>query len=140
MIVLDTNVVSELMRRDPAEEVDAWVHRQESDTLHLTAITVAELVYGALRLPAGRRQRTLAGLVEAMVEEDFDGRVLAFDHQAARHYAAIVVRRERAGPPIAAADAQIAAICRSHSATLATRNVADFTGIDVEVIDPWDAL
>jgi toxin FitB len=139
MIVLDTNVVSELMRGDPAERVDAWVHRQVSESLHLTAITVAELVYGALRLPADRRQRTLSGLVDAMIEEDFDGRVIAFDHQAARHFAAIVVRRERSGRPIAAADAQIAAICRSHGATLATRNVSDFAGIDVEVIDPWDA-
>jgi predicted nucleic acid-binding protein len=137
MIVLDTNVVSELMRDVPAELVVGWVDRQPSVDLHLSAITVAELLYGVARLPEGRRKTELARLIEAMLSDDFDHRVVAFDETAAAHYADIVVRRERAGRPISTADAQIAATCRSHGAALATRNVDDFADTGVTVNDPW---
>ena len=90
------------------------------------------------RLAGGRRQRELAGIVGAVVEEDFVDRVVAFDDVAARHYADIAAGRERAGRPISMADAQIAAICRSHAATVATRNVGDFVGTGVAVLDPWE--
>lgn len=137
MIVLDTNVVSELMRPAPARNVLDWVDRQPASETYLTSITVAELLYGVRRLPDGRRKIELAELVEAMIADDFEHRVLAFDETAAGHYADIVVLREQSGRPIALADAQIAATCRSHGAALATRNVEDFTGTGITVIDPW---
>ena len=137
MIVLDTNVISELMRKEPAAAVVAWVDRRPAGDVHLTAVTLAELLYGVARLPDGRRKASLGEALEAMVTEDFEHRVLAFDEPAAEHFADIVVRRERSGQPISAADGQIAAICRSYDARLATRNVEDFTGTGIEVVDPW---
>ena len=139
MIVLDTNVVSELMRPEPDEAVVAWVDRQVADDVFLTAVTLAELLYGVARLPQGRRRANLAAQLELMVSEDFDHRVAAFDEAAAAHHADIVVGRERAGRPISMADAQIAATCRSHDAVLATRNVDDFTGAGITVVNPWIA-
>lgn len=137
MIVLDTNVVSELMRAEPAEFVVEWVDHQSSVDVHLTAITVAELLYGVARLPEGQRKTELSRRIEAMLSEDFDHRVVPFDETAAAHYADIVVRRERAGGPISTADAQIAATCRSHGAMLATRNIDDFTDTGIAIADPW---
>jgi predicted nucleic acid-binding protein len=137
VIVLDTNVVSELMRPEPAAAVVEWVDLQPADEVWLTSITLAELLFGIGRIPDERRKRTLASLVEAMVEEDFDHRIGAFDEIAATHYADIVVSRERAGRPISMPDAQIAAICRSHRATLATRNLSDFANTGVTTVNPW---
>jgi toxin FitB len=137
VIVLDTNVVSELMRPKPSAAVLDWVDRQPSAETYLTAITVAELLFGVARLPDGQRKNDLAALVEALLLEDFEHRISPFDETAAAHYADIVVRRERLGRPISTADAQIAATCRSHGAVLATRNVDDFTDIAVEIINPW---
>ena len=137
MIVLDTNVVSELMRAAPAAFVVDWVDRQPAADVYLTAITVAELVYGVTRLADGSRKIGLAERIEAMLDEDFDHRVVPFDETAAAHYADIVVRRERAGRPIGMADAQIAATCRSHGALLATRNVDDFADTGITIADPW---
>ena len=137
MIVLDTNVLSELMRRAPAERVVEWVDDQDPRTLAITAVTVAELLYGVARLPAGARKDELASAVRALVREDFSDRVEPFDGVAAEHYADVVAERERRGRPISAADAQIAAICRRSDATLATRNTRDFEATGVEVIDPW---
>ena len=137
MIVLDTNVVSELMRAEPASRVVEWLDRQDSSDVHLTAITVAELLYGIARLPDGQRKSSLAGHVEAMLSDDFDHRVLSFDEIAAAHYADIVACREQSGRPISSADAQIAATCRSHEAVLVTRNVVDFTSTGLEIVNPW---
>ncbi len=137
MIVLDTNVVSELMRSHPADDVVDWVDRQPASDLHLTAITVAELLYGVARLAGGRRRTELADQVEAMVTDDFENRVVSFDEPAAPHYADIVAGRERLGRPIGMADAQIAATCRSHGAVLATRNVDDFTDTGITIVNPW---
>ena len=137
MIVLDTNVVPELMRATPAEFVVAWVDGQPATDVHLTAITVAELLDGLARLPDGTRKTDLAERIGGMLSEDFDDRVLPFDETAAAHYADIVVRRERAGRPISMADAQIAATCRSHRALLATRNIDDFDDTGLTIHDPW---
>lgn len=137
MIVLDTNVVSELMRPDADTVVVDWVDRQNAGDLWLTAVTLAELLYGIGRLPDGRRKADLATRLEAMVEEDLDHRIAVFDATAASHYADIVVVREREGRPISAADAQIAAICRSHGALLATRNVDDFAATGIAMASPW---
>ena len=137
MIILDTNVVSELMRAAPAEIVVDWVDRQPAADVYLTAITVAELLYGVARLPDGSRRADLAERIEAMLDEDFDHRVLPFDETAAAHYADIVVGRERAGRPIGMADAQITATCRSHGAVLATRNIYDFADTGITIANPW---
>src|SRR5262245_39454826 len=133
MIVLDTNVISELMRPRGEPRVVAWTDQLQAGEVYLTAITTAELRYGVVRPPDGRRKTDLADRLQRTIEEDFAGRILAFDDNAAAQYANIVTDRERRGQAISMADAQIAAICRHHGAGLATRNTKDFahTGIDV---------
>lgn len=138
MIVLDTHVVSELMRPQPEPAVLAWVNDQLGDQLWLCSVVVAELLYGVGRLPDGARKRQLSDAVKAMVFEDFEGRVLPFDVEAAAAYAQLVVMRESAGQAIAMADAQIGAICAVHSATLATRNARDFARLGLVLVNPWD--
>jgi toxin FitB len=137
MIVLDTNVVSELMRPAPARHVAGWVAGQPIQSLYTTSITQAEILHGVGLLPAGRRRRLLEAAAEAMFREDFAGRVLPFASDAASLYALIAVERRRIGRPISQFDAQIAAIARSSGATIATRNVADFTACSVDLVDPW---
>ena len=137
MIVLDTNVLSELMRLQPAAPVVAWLDAQEANELWLTSITVAEILYGIARLPEGQRKHNLTVAAVAMFNEDFADRILNFDAEAAAHYADIVIARERSGRPISMADAQIAAICRSPSAVLATRNEKDFETTGINLINPW---
>lgn len=137
MMVWDTNVVSELMRPEPHELVVAWTDRQPVGEVFITAITLAELWYGIGRLPMGRRRNELAEVFDEMLTEDFERRVLGFDRVAAAHYADLVVERERMGRPISMADAQIAAICRSHGAAIATRNVDDFADVGVDIVNPW---
>lgn len=139
MIVLDTNVVSELMRKTPERGVISWVDRFSAAEVLVTAVTAAELMYGVARLPDGRRKRELRAQVEGLLAEDFQDQILPFDSRAAAHYAEIVASRERAGRPISMADAQIAAICRNWSAGLATRNVDDFVDTGIEAVNPWDA-
>lgn len=138
MIVLDTNVLSELMRPVPEPRVVDWLDAQETASVAITAITVAEVLYGIERLPDGRRKRALAASAAAMFDEDFAGRILAFDGEAAIHYAECVAASEQAGRAVQMADAQIAAICLRHQATLASRNVKDFAGFGVPLINPWD--
>jgi len=137
MIVLDTNVLSELMRTEAEPAVIDWLDRQAPESLAITAVTVAELLYCIARLPDGRRKSRLRDAAVQMLDEEFADRVLPFDEDAAVHYAALVSQRERAGRPISMADAQIAAICRHHAATLATRNRKDFEGIGIMLADPW---
>lgn len=138
MIVLDTNVVSELMRAQPAPNVLDWVNAQPSEQLCLCSVVVAELLYGVGRMPDGIRKSDLLFAVRAMVFEDFAGRVLPFDLDAAVACAQMVVQREKAGRTISNADAQIAAICAAHGARLATRNTRDFALLDLQLINPWD--
>ena len=137
MVVIDTNVVSELMRLTPEPAVMAWFSVQDSAALYLTAVTEAELRAGAAILPAGRRRDRLAAEVDSMVREDFAGRVLPFDSAAARAYAAIAAARRSLGRPIMEADCQIAAIARATGAAVATRNGADFEHCGIALIDPW---
>jgi toxin FitB len=139
VIVLDTNVVSELMRKAPEPRVVSWVDRFSASDVLVTAVTAAELMYGVARLPEGRRKRELHIKIEGLLTEDFEDQILPFDAPAATHYAEIVASRERAGRPISMADAQIAAICRNWSAALATRNVDDFVDTGVDALNPWDA-
>lgn len=137
MIVLDTNVVSELMKSEPDRNVLACVDRFQAGDVFLTAITAAELLYGIARLPGGTRKSRLMSRTEELLDLDFADRVLAFTLDSAITYAAIVAGRERRGRPISMADAQIAAICHLHGAELATRNVKDFADTGVRVLDPW---
>ena len=138
MIVVDTNVTSELMKPSPSAVVTSWVGAQPHSELFTTSITVAEVLYGIERLPEGRRKSLLRGAAEDVFSTYVD-QLLTFDRAAATEYARVVSDRERSGRPIDGFDAQIASICRVHGATLATRNVEDFRDTDVEVIDPWRA-
>ncbi len=136
MIVVDTNVTSELMRPSPSTTVTAWVRARTATELYTTSITLAEVLYGIERLPGGRRKDVLK-TTATDVFSAFADQLLAFDATAAVEYAGLVDSRERAGAPIDGFDAQIAAICRVHGATLATRNVKDFQDVGIEVVDPW---
>ena len=137
MILLDTNILSELMRRAPEQGVEQWLADQPDASVFISAITEAELRYGVALLPAGKWRSTLAAVIEDMLGEDFTGRILPFDSAAAVAFAEIAASRRQAGRPIAQADAQIAAIARSRGASLATRNVDDFAGCEIEIINPW---
>lgn len=138
MIVLDTNVISELARHVPDPGVLSWLDSFEVSDVATTAITAAELRYGVARLPDGQRKQELTGVIRGILTEDFHGRVLPFDERASVPYADIVADRERIGRPIGVADAQIAAICRDLGAILSTRNIADFEATGVELINPWE--
>ena len=137
MIVLDTNVVSELMRAQPDAAVLRWMDAQSPTSLWLNSVVVSELLYGVAKLPKGKRKEQLILAVAAMVDEDFAGRVLSFDVDAAAEYASLVVMRENTGLSVSMADAQIAAICLSQGATLATRNTKHFEGLGLTLINPW---
>ena len=137
MILLDTNVVSELMRSSPNPVVETWVAERSVEELFFSATGEAELRYGIAVMPAGRRRDRLASEVEAMLREDFEGRVLPFDSEAARAYAELASARRVAGRPAPLADCQIAAIAKSRDMAVATRNVRDFTDLGVDVINPW---
>lgn len=138
MIVLDTNVLSELMRRQPSVAVVSWLDRQ-SDPLWITCITVHEIEFGIARLRDEMRRNVLREAFNRALAEVVDPRVLLFDSEAAREAGAISALRERVGRPIHIADSQIAGIVRCNSATLATRDLGDFEGLDLDLINPWDA-
>jgi len=136
MIVLDTNVLSETLRPTPSTRVLEWMRSDPASALFTTAITDSELLYCIALLPEGRRRQSLESVVD-LIFEDLAGRVLPFDSAAAREFAYIAASRRRAGRPISEADARIAAIARSRGGALATRNVGDFVGWRLELIDPW---
>lgn len=137
MIILDTNVLSELMRPKPAPSVVAWVTQQSATELFTTSITESEIFYGIEFLAKGKRREGLLAAAEAMFAEDLAARVLGFESDAARVFAQLAARRRLLGKPISHADAQIAAIAQVRRAKLATRNHEDFDGCGIEVIDPW---
>jgi toxin FitB len=135
--LVDTNVLSELLRAVPAPQVLAWFSAQRADTLFVSAVTQAEMQLGARLMPSGKRRVAIESALRAMFEEDFVGRVLPFDTLAATAYVDIVSARQSAGRPIAQFDAQIAAIARQHGARLATRNESDFVDCGVTLVNPW---
>ena len=138
MIVLDTNVISELARQVPDVGVLTWLDSLEISDVATTAVTAAELRYDVARLPDGRRKRELTVVIRGILTEDFHGRVLPFDEGSSVQYADIVTDRERIGRPIGVADAQIASICRDVGAVLATRNTPVFEETGVELVNPWN--
>ncbi len=137
MIILDTNLISELMRQGPEPSVSDWVAAQPVDKLFITAINEAEIFYGINLLPVGERRDRLHNAAAQMFSVDFMGKILPFDDKAAIFFAIIAARRRQIGRPISHPDAQIAAIARVHDAILATRNENDFIDCGIEVINPW---
>ena len=138
-VLLDTNVVSELMRKAPDPVVAVWAAARRLEDLFFSTVAEAELRYAAAILPAGQRRETLLSDIERMLGEAFDSRVLPFDSNAARAYAHIAAMRRTAGRPVGSTDCQIAAIARSRRMAVATHNVRNFDDIGIEVIDPWAA-
>ena len=139
MILIDTNVISELMRSSPAPAVLDWFGGQDANTLHFSAVAEAELRRGAAILPKGRRRDRLIAAIDSMISEDFAGRVWPFDSAAAIAFVGISAGRRVAGQPISFPDCQIAAIASARGAALATRDVNDFAGCGIELIDPWSS-
>jgi predicted nucleic acid-binding protein len=137
VIVLDTDVISEATRPAAESRVMAWLRSRPLEELAMTAVSLAEISYGLCRLPRGRRRDDLAARFRTFLARGFNDRILAFDAAAAGVYGEIVMARQTAGRPIDAFDAMIAAIARSRAAVIATRNVADFDGCGVTVLDPW---
>lgn len=137
MIILDTNVISELLRPKADGAVEAWLADQPPASIFTSTITEAEILYGVRLLPDGKRKAELLAAIQPIFAEDFAGRVLAFDEEAADAYATLAVARRQAGRPISQFDAQIAAIATSRGAAVATRNVSDFGDIGLVLINPW---
>lgn len=137
MIVLDTNVVSEILKPAPSDMVVHWLASQESSSVFTTVITQAEILYGIEVLPQGRRRQRLSGVVEDIFRLDFERRILFFDEDSGRQYARIRASRKAVGRPIPQLDAMIAAIARVHRAAVATRNTADFEHCGIRLINPW---
>jgi predicted nucleic acid-binding protein len=138
MIIADTNVISEVVRGSPDSRVLAWWDEHRVRSLCTTSITAGELLYGVAKLPEGKRKTELTLAIFELLETDLGGRIEPFEAIAAPDYAKVMAGRERAGRPVGVADAQIAAICRVKGAILATRNVLDFDGTGVEIVNPWD--
>ena len=137
MIVLDTNVLSALMRASPEPQVVSWLDRQPSESVWITSINLFEARLGLALLPAGRRRRALESAFVRLVEEDLENRVLDLDRAAAVEAASLAAERQRTGKPVDMRDTLIAGIVLSRRATLATRNVRHFSDLDVAVVDPW---
>ena len=137
MFVLDTNVISELMRPTPNPVVVDWIAGQAAANLFFSAVGEAELRYGLAIMPAGRRRDALASEVGGMLSEDFAGRILPFDSEATRAYARIAADRRAIGRPISQTDCQVGAIAHSRGMAMVTRNVRDFTDMGVNIVDPW---
>ncbi|WP_275788042.1 type II toxin-antitoxin system VapC family toxin [Pararhizobium gei] len=137
MIVLDTNVISELQGRKNSEKILDWLEGYESEQVFLTAIAIAEIHFGIALLPSGARQDALRETF-MRIENEFEGRILTFSRSAAPHYGVIAAERQKQGRQMETKDAMIAAICIAHDATLATRNVKDFAGLDLKLINPFE--
>ncbi|WP_288192581.1 type II toxin-antitoxin system VapC family toxin [uncultured Phyllobacterium sp.] len=137
MIVLDTNVISEMMKLEPDPRVVQWLAEQPAVSLFTTTITQAEILYGLSLLSEGKRKSALVDMARLMFSDDFAGRILPFDGSAAAVYPDIFSERRRAGKSISQFDAQIAAIVQSRGATLATRNVKDFADSGLDIVNPW---
>ena len=139
MLILDTNVLSALMSTRPAPDVETWIEAQNPDDLYTTAVSQAEVMSGLAVMDAGKRRKALEAEAKRLFAEDFAGRVLPFDCEAVAAYAEIFAARAQAGKPISRLDLMIAAIAKSHSATVVTRDAGGFEGCGFEVVNPWNS-
>jgi toxin FitB len=139
MTILDTNVASEIMRMRPDLQVLRWMATQNSEDLHITCITMAEILYGIELLQTGKRQETLRTGAEKLFQLLFAGRILSFETEAAQIFSLLASSRYKQGRPISKLDAQIAAIARANGATLATRNTRDFEACGLRLVNPWES-
>ncbi len=137
MIVLDTNVLSALMQREPERRVVAWLDRQPPESVWTTSITIFEVFFGLELMAPGRRRRRLEAAFARAIDDDLEGRVLAFDEEAARQAANLAARRRRAGKPVDFRDIEISGIVASRRATLVTRNTRHFEDLGIDLADPW---
>lgn len=140
MIILDTNVISALMQREPEAAVVAWLDRQPARSIWITTINLFECRFGLALLPKGKRRTALEEAFELMLEEDIERRVLPFDAAAAAHAAGLAAARQRAGRPVDMRDTQIAGIALACRASIATRNLRHYEGLDIAVVDPLASL
>ncbi len=138
MLILDTNMLSEMMRPEPEHKIADWLVRQPSDELFTAAVCQAEVLAGLAILPSGRRRSDLEAAARAMFADDFGGRILPFDTEAASAYAEVFATRKKVGRPSGTIDLMVAAIARVRGASVVTRNVADFEAVGVAIINPWD--
>lgn len=138
MLVLDTNILSELMRPEPERKIADWIVRQPSGELYTAAMCQAEILTGLAIMPSGRRRADLEAAARAMFADDFAGRILPFDTEAASTYAEVFAARRTVGRPSGTIDLMLAAIARVHRASVVTRNVDDFEGVGVALVNPWD--
>lgn len=137
MIVLDTNVISEAMKPEPNPLVQSWLDEQAAETLYLSSVTIAELLFGIGSLPAGRRKNTLSETLDGLLEL-FDNRILSFDVEAARHYAELATKARAAGKGFPTPDGYIAAIAASRGLIVATRDTSPFNAAGIAVVNPWE--
>ena len=140
MIILDTNVISAMMRQYPEVGVVAWLDRQVPESIWITSVTVFEIIFGIELLAKGRRRKQLEMAFQSVIEEDFFSRILPFEQTAARESALLAARLRREGAPMEVRDTMIAGIALAHRAKMATRNVKHFSGTGIDLIDPWEAV
>ncbi|KRW59231.1 type II toxin-antitoxin system VapC family toxin [Pseudomonas sp. TTU2014-080ASC] len=138
MILLDTNVLSELMRAKPESAVLDWINAQPVSELFISSISVAEVLYGIARMPEGKRKQGFFNMAKLMFDQDFAGRIVSFDADAAVYYASLAADSEAKGKVVGMADGQIAAIAALHDARVCTRNVRHFDYLGVQVMNPWN--
>ena len=139
MIVLDTNVLSALMRQKPEAQVVTWLDRQPAESVWITSVTLFEARFELALLPKGRRRLAMEAAFESLLKDDLEDRVLDFDGAAAGEAAILAAERQKRGRPVDMRDTQIAGIALARRATLATRNVRHFRDLNVPVVDPWQA-
>src|SRR3990167_1210359 len=137
MIILDTNIISELMKQAPSHAVIQWIDKENTTQLFITTMTIAEMTYGIEALPSGKRKHSLETSFDNVINEAFKHRVLFFDQLAANYYGKIMGASKISGKPLGILDGQIAAIARANDATVATRNIADFAHCGLSLINPF---
>jgi predicted nucleic acid-binding protein len=140
MIILDTNVIAELMREVPDSKVASWIQRIATKNLALTVIVVAEILRGLERLPKGKRRQRLEQSFKEFIQQGFRGRIYPFDEEAAYLYGGIATGREKAGLSVDPVDLMIASIAKNLQASIATRNIKDFEGCGITLINPWQPI
>lgn len=140
MILLDTNIISEMMKPLPQTEVVKWLNQQESNQLFISTVTIAEITYGINVLPEGRRRHQIDEAFYKIITTAFKHRVLSFDNAAAQIYGKIMAKRKLSGKPMGIADGQIAAIANSQELALATRNIRDFVDCGLKLINPFETV